>query len=359
MATKIGGLTVNAPSYPTGPAPTGPSIKHDVGQLFGHFLNAMPGYSSLGSNITNPKVNYLGIPNPYGPSNPAPSPVDTTKDTLLNQTPPQQLPNLPDSTGGQQFTDTSAARDQTLGSINGLDQILANKLAEAEAEYQKVMQGYNEQDANNQQEYDQNVSTNEGNREAQHQAALLAAAQGGRGLYATLASIGALGGTGKLLANRAVAGEANADLGAADKTFTDNATNLESTFKKLKQQEDQRKLDANSNLEANKQADQYDIADQRQSLWKDMADLWTKAGNNTESANALAKAGSYTNDKVANTRPVVAKYAPADLQFSAPQLKSYLAGANDMTVHAADNAGGAPINGAIFTSTKKRDTALA
>lgn len=44
-------------------------ILHDVGQLAGHTLNALPGYSTLGSNITNPDVNYKGAYNPPTPSN--------------------------------------------------------------------------------------------------------------------------------------------------------------------------------------------------------------------------------------------------------------------------------------------------
>lgn len=41
-----------------------PSFQHDVGQIAGHVLNAAPGYSTLGANITNPNVNYQGIANP-------------------------------------------------------------------------------------------------------------------------------------------------------------------------------------------------------------------------------------------------------------------------------------------------------
>jgi hypothetical protein len=41
-----------------------PSLLHQGGQLFGHVLNLLPGYSTLGSNITNPNVNYKGVTNP-------------------------------------------------------------------------------------------------------------------------------------------------------------------------------------------------------------------------------------------------------------------------------------------------------
>lgn len=68
---QIGGLSINN----RGPAATptsGPSAKHSLGQFFGHALNALPGYSSLGANITNPNVNYLGVPNPGHGTAPAP-----------------------------------------------------------------------------------------------------------------------------------------------------------------------------------------------------------------------------------------------------------------------------------------------
>lgn len=44
-------------------------LLHDVGQLGGHALNALPGYSTLGANITNPDVNYKGAYNPPTPAN--------------------------------------------------------------------------------------------------------------------------------------------------------------------------------------------------------------------------------------------------------------------------------------------------
>lgn len=37
-----------------------------VGALIGHSLNALPGYSTLGHNITSPNVNYTGAANPGG-----------------------------------------------------------------------------------------------------------------------------------------------------------------------------------------------------------------------------------------------------------------------------------------------------
>jgi hypothetical protein len=256
--------------------------------------------------------------------------------------------------GGQSFADTSAARNATQVSIDSLDQILANKNAEAEGEYNNIMAAYAAEDATNQQAYQKQVETNEQTREAQHQAGLLGAARGSRGLYATLASLGALNGTGRQLANRAVSSEANIDIGNANKTFDTNATTLFDTRSKLSQQEEQRKRDAKKIREDKLKANSYDKSAETENLWKTMSDHWAKAGNNSEAANAMGRASQATAGKIAASRPNAGTYATAPLQYSAPELGKYLAGANDMSVKVAGGANG-PINGAIYTSTKDRE----
>ena len=257
------------------------------------------------------------------------------------------------SGGGTQYQDTSAARAGTQVSLDSLDAILNNKLAEARGEYNEIIKAYGAEEESNAATFTKNREANEANREAQQQAGLLAAANGGRGLYSTLASIGALGGTGRLLANRAVANEANLDIGAANKTFDTNATQLYDTYGALKKQEEQRRKDAELTLAKTEQQSRYDTTNTRQQLLKDMADLWGKAGNFGEANRYTGEAAKQTADLVANTRPNVGTYARTPLQYSAPELKNYLAGANDMTVNTAGSQ--LPINGAIFTSTKKRE----
>lgn len=73
MGAQVGGVTVNPTIQNQASGSGGPSILHDVGQLAGHALNALPGYSTLGSNITNPAVNYQGAANPGYASTPSSS----------------------------------------------------------------------------------------------------------------------------------------------------------------------------------------------------------------------------------------------------------------------------------------------
>ncbi len=88
-----------------------------------------------------------------------------------------------------------------------------------------------------------------------------------------------------------------------------------------------------------------------------MAGLWTSAGNNTEAANSMARAGTQTGIKTANTVVNPSQYATVPLDYAAPALASYLGGANDTSVHTSNSA--LPINGAIYSSVKPREKELA
>lgn len=263
------------------------------------------------------------------------------------------------NTGGtnteSKYQDTSVARAGTQISLNELDTIFNNRLAQAQGEYDAMIGQYAAEEQQNASKYQNNAQTNESTREAQQQAALLAAANGGRGLYSTLASIGALGGTGKMLANRAVSNEANIDIGNANRTFDTNATNLYDTYEDLKLKEKQRRFEAENTLKKAKQAHEYDTLNTRQQLMKDMASLWKNNGNFAEHNKWLGDANALTGKIAATSRPNIPEYAKAgNLGFAAPELQNYLAGVNDMTVNTSAGSS-TPINGAIYTSTKKRD----
>lgn len=70
------------------------------------------------------------------------------------------------------------------------------------------------------------VQNNTGARANAVQNAEQAAASGNQGLKAVLASLGALGGTGQILAGRAVADSANNNIGSADSTYQTNAEKI-------------------------------------------------------------------------------------------------------------------------------------
>ena len=260
-----------------------------------------------------------------------------------------------DGSGGTQYQDTTASRNATQTSINSLDEILNNALAKITGTYDNIVAGYDQNDAQNETAYQTQKSANENNRQQQHQNALLSAAQGGRGLRATLASLGALGGTGSLLANRAISDTANADIGAADKTFDTNATTLSTADDYTKADQLKRRQEAADAKAGEESAARNDSLTLRQNLLKDMSGFWGKAGNNAQADNYMGQASSLTPQIASNTRAQVTPYKATDLAYNAGQLQNYLGGAKNMAVQAGGGQSGAAINSPLFATTRKRD----
>lgn len=250
------------------------------------------------------------------------------------------------------YKDTTAARNATDVSINSLDTIFNNALTGADEEYTGVTGAYDVEDAANLTRYKGDVEKNEITRDGNTQASLLGAARGSRGLYATLASLGALNGTGRQVANRAVATEANADLGAGEKSFETNVESLFNTRSEVEKKEKQRRLDAEKTWKDTKQSAEFDYLKGNQDLSREMASLWTDAGNFGEANNWTNRASTYTPRMAEKTKVNPAKYAKDPLAYSTPEMANYLAGQSSTAVNVA---GGSPINGALYTSTKKRD----
>lgn len=250
------------------------------------------------------------------------------------------------------YKDTTAEREGTQLSLDSLGTIRGNALTGADTEYKNVTDAYGIENAENLTKYNKDVESNEITRDGNTQAALRGAAQGSRGLYSTLASIGALGGTGRQLANRAVATEANTDLGAGEKSFETNVESLFDTRGLVEKEEKQRQLDADKILKDTKQGAEYDYLKGNQDLSSQMAKHWTDAGNNGEADNWTRKASAFTPQMAAQTKVNPAQYARKSLKYAAPEMDNYLGGLNSTAVNVAS---GNPVNGALYTSTRKKD----
>ena len=256
---------------------------------------------------------------------------------------------------GSQFVDTSAARNVTQGQLNSLDKQLANMNATAQAQFDQLMAQYNEENAENLENYNNQTANNENVRSGGISQSLAAAAQGGRGLRATLASMGALGGTGQILANRAVASSANKDIGGVNETFDTNATNLNSAWKKTEREQRQRNEEASTGLENARLKNAGSIASQRQALMRDMAGFWEKAGNSAEANNWLAKVGTQNGAIERASLAATPNFQRSSAAFSPAALKNYLAGNQDMTVEAAPVTDGVTLNSPLYASRQRRE----
>lgn len=256
---------------------------------------------------------------------------------------------------GQSYADTSAARNATLGQIGSLDTQLDNLNRTAQSQYDQLLGRYNEEDALAAAEYERQKASNENTRSSGISQSLAAAAQGGRGLRSSLAAMGALGGTGSVLANRAVAQSANKDVGGVNETFDTNAGNLNTAWSTTEQDQRNRKSEASQSLENSRLKNAGSVASQRQNLFRDMASFFEQAGNKGEAANWLSR---LSGENPAIERAALTKtpeWQNKSAAFSPQALKSYLAGAQNMGVETGRGNSGLTMNSPLFAQSRRRE----
>lgn len=244
-----------------------------------------------------------------------------------------------------------------LSQISALPETLQNLLTSNTSKYNSVMGGYKGEMTTATNNFNRATNTNEQNRTNSMQASNLAAAQGARGLRATLAAIGALGGTGELLANRAVAQSANQDIGAAKNAFDTNATALSGTYEDVKAADERRKLDAASELVNANTKSRGENASSGQDLYAKIAALYGDVKDTGNAKTYVDKGIALQPDVTAASKVQSPSYDTGKLAFTPAALAKYLGGQNDMSVNVA-GGNNLPTN-TIFTNTKKRDQELA
>lgn len=274
---------------------------------------------------------------------------------VKSQTNTQQNNQAP-SGSGQSYTDTTAARALQQANIDAMRNSLQFQMNSINDKYNQTLGQYTAEDAQNQQAYNKQLSKNNQTRSSSRQAALVAGAQGARGLRATLASLGALNGTGELLANRTVAQATNKDIGEANSVFDNNAETLVDAWGKTKLAQENRKRELNDAKATQQISAKADNASKLQDMYKEMASFYTQAGNKAAASSWLAKAQQFLPDISNGAKTIASPFTKMDAVFDPGTLKSYLSGANDMTVKASGPAQSSPaLNSPLYAIQKKRE----
>lgn len=246
--------------------------------------------------------------------------------------------------------------DAMLESLGALDTVRAEARKASKSQYDKNVAGYAEAEKSDKSEYNKQVAQNEGNMAADRQAALLAAAQGGRGLRSVLAALGALQGTGSLLADRAIANAANQDIGAAQDSFETNADTLTTAYRETEREQRQRRADAEAALQNEYRAADLARYQGQQNVYNDIANIY---GLETpKGAEYLSKASALYGPIAGAGRQNVASYAAPNKLYSPQALDNYKAGVSDLTVETAPAAGNSdnrPVLQAYQGKGRKRD----
>lgn len=133
-------------------------------------------------------------------------------------------PVAPAGTGGNTGGGNSTSGGGTLSQsvIDAVMNSIANDVAQNNGNYSTALATNQANQANGDAQYGTDVVNNTEGRAQSIQQAEQSGAQGLQGLDAVLASLGALNGTGSILAGRAVADTTNGDIGNANQTFQTN-----------------------------------------------------------------------------------------------------------------------------------------
>lgn len=242
------------------------------------------------------------------------------------------------STGGGGTT-SSGGGHLPQSTIDAVMQSIANSIADAQGKYQNALNADNQYQANGDTQYEAAAANNREGRAQAFQQAEQAGAQGLQGLDAVLASLGALNGTGSILAGRAVANTTNNDVGSANQTFKTN----DQTIQQEKGAYDTTYDQARTNL-AN--ALDTDTKQARATGYQQLLDQASSLGDTSLFQKYLPLA-------VANTAPTQ-QFSPTIAPIAQSSLATYGAGSpltvkanNPTTTPIAPAAGLTPANSAL------------
>ena len=257
--------------------------------------------------------------------------------------------------GGSQYTNTTAARAAEQARIDALSTKENNLLASNQNQYSNVLAGYDRERNINQTDYDDNTLNNSQDLQRNKQASLLAGAQGLRGLMNTLGAYGAAGGSGRQLASQAVNSQVNSETGEAANTYSTNQRGLDTSIERFKEEDEARRRAAQQDLETSNRGVRANIAGERQTALRSLADLWKQAGNQGQAGNLLGEVGQLNHFIAENAAPSIGVNAKT-AAYQAPSLDTYKAGLSDRSTNIADgNSMGEAGNSLLANLYRKRE----
>lgn len=235
--------------------------------------------------------------------------------------------------------------------VNATNQAISSLDVEQNTGYQNIddsfnslMSKYGKEASRNEEDYTKETESNTNSLTKNKQNALVAAAQGRRGLRGTLASLGALSGDGGVLADRAVTQGANQDIGEAADTFAGNAQTLDKAIGKFRDEDKDRRAEAETTKMNQRTALEGSVAAKRQNYFQKLAELYGGAERTAEANDYLGRAGGLNNEIASKTRVAATAFTPKSAAFTPGDLENYLAGAGDMTVDVAEGGMGGDTN---------------
>ena len=254
---------------------------------------------------------------------------------------PSAIPVQPVQTGvggsGSGSGSTSTPLSQAI--ISAMQASIQDAINKNQAAYDAAKTQNAGADANAEGAFNNQVQSNTGSRATAIQNADQAAAQGNQGLRAVLASLGALNGTGQVLAGRAVANSANNDIGSADTTYTTNNEAIQQAHKDTLNQEAARNAALDTALNTNNNSARASGIQNILTAAHDQGDMATY----NRFLPQLVQADAVPNQAIQPT-PIV--YANAPTSTYAPNSSQTVTAGPSQGAAAASTT---PVNSALYT----------
>jgi hypothetical protein len=216
----------------------------------------------------------------------------------------------------------------------------------------KLTGQYDTEATANEGNYKTQSETNQNNLQTNKQTALVNAAQGRRGLFGTLSSIGALNGSGIDLANRAVQKGANDDLHGAAENYSGNQSGLDTAIGTFRQEDTRRKEDAKTAAENARTNTRNEAAKSSLSFLSNLTNDYAQMGDEANAKTYAARAAALY-PEMAKTSLPNSNIAYSGAAFTPGTLANYMAGADSTQVSTTPTQGGS-IPGLVAAPTKKK-----
>lgn len=294
------------------------NVINAVNPMLGINQTAQVAPTSGGSTTTT------ATPAPTSPNGTAPAKPDKSADIALQNA-------ALGSVGAQRETGLSAI-DKALGDLIG---------------------NYDTEATSNTGKYHTQSDTNQNNLQTNKQTALVNAAQGRRGLEGTLASLGALNGSGITLANDAVQKGANEDLSAAAGTYGTNQASLDDALAAFNQADQERRQQANTAAGNAKTNVRNNAAKTEQTVDTNLANDYAAMGDEAN-ANKWSAAAAALYPQVAATSIPDSNIAYSGAAFTPAALQNYIAGADGTSVTTAAPAAPGQLPGLVAQTLQKK-----
>lgn len=239
-----------------------------------------------------------------------------------------------------------------MAGLGAVDSQLGTGLGSIDTALSRLNGQYDTETTANEGDYRVQGETNQNNLQKSKQTALVNAAQGRRGLFGTLAGLGALNGSGIDLANRAVAKGANDDLAGAGENYSSNQQALDTAIGVFRREDKMRRENAVTAADNARTNVRNEAAKSRMSFLSNLANDYSAQGDEAPAKKYAAQAAALY-PELAKTSIPNSNIAYTGAAFTPGSLASYLAGANSTQVSTTPTQGGS-LPGLVASPTKKK-----